>query len=83
MVLLVRLATGLSAASTVGHVREGGIRVAAWFRDQDLDDVAVESLSVRFVSQPPRRGLAFGVGRIDAARIPEAITRLTQVLRDR
>ncbi len=70
-----------------------GLRIAAWFRDQDLDDlavvraaeavdVAVEALSVRFVTQPPRRGLAFGVGRIDPARIPEAISRLVRVVRD-
>ncbi len=68
-----------------------GLRVAAWFRDQSVDDVAVaaaaaadgvgvEALSVRFVTQPPRHGLAFGVGRIDAGRVPEAIDRLARVL---
>jgi GntR family transcriptional regulator/MocR family aminotransferase len=69
-----------------------GLRIAAWLRDQDVDDVevvtaaaavdvGVESLSPRYVTQPPRRGVAFGVGRIDAARIPEAIARLRSVLR--
>ncbi len=69
-----------------------GLRIAAWLRDQDVDDVEVvkaaaavdvgiESLSVRYVTQRPRRGVAFGVGRIDAAHIPEAIARLARVLR--
>jgi GntR family transcriptional regulator/MocR family aminotransferase len=68
-----------------------GLRIAAWLRDQDVDDVGVvkaaaavgvgiESLSVRYVTQRPRRGVAFGVGRIDAAHIPEAIARLRSVL---
>ncbi|MGV8849067.1 MAG: PLP-dependent aminotransferase family protein [Propionibacteriaceae bacterium] len=71
-----------------------GLRIAAWLRDQDVDDVEVvkaaaavdvgiESLSVRYVTHRPRRGVAFGVGRIDAAHIPEAIARLARVLRAR
>ncbi len=67
-----------------------GLRIAAWFRDPGVDDVAlveaaaavgvgVEALSVRFVSRPPRPGLAFGVGHIDAGRVPEAIGRLARV----
>ncbi|MHB1009127.1 MAG: hypothetical protein ACYC1E_07815 [Propionibacteriaceae bacterium] len=68
-----------------------GLRIAAWFRDPRLDDVAVartaaglgvgvEPLPVRFVTQPARHGLALGLGRIDDGRVPEAVTRIASAM---
>jgi GntR family transcriptional regulator/MocR family aminotransferase len=69
-----------------------GLHVCTLLRDQGVDDravaqaalgtgVFVEPLSMRHHEQPPRQGLAFGVGAIDAERIAPALRLLRETLR--
>jgi GntR family transcriptional regulator / MocR family aminotransferase len=68
-----------------------GLHLCTLLRDPVLDDVSiaeaalaagvfVEPLSVRHLEQPPRHGLAFGVGGIPLERIGPALAALRQVL---
>lgn len=70
-----------------------GLRVATRFLDPATDDravcaaalargVGVEPLSTRYVGGHARSGLVLGFGRIDADRIPAAVSRLAAAIRD-
>jgi GntR family transcriptional regulator / MocR family aminotransferase len=69
-----------------------GLHVCAHFRDRETDDrsvvaraaargVRLEALSERYREQTPRPGLVLGFGGIDAEALPDALRRLTGVLR--
>ncbi|MGO4597604.1 MocR-like pyridoxine biosynthesis transcription factor PdxR [Terrabacter sp. 2RAF25] len=69
-----------------------GLHVCTFLRDGRLDDVAiadealaagvfVEPLSPRHLEQPPRHGLAFGVGGIREEQVAPALALLGDVLR--
>jgi GntR family transcriptional regulator/MocR family aminotransferase len=86
--LLAALA-GLDELEVVPSV--AGLRLATRFRDPSVDDravcaeaasrgVGVESLSTRYVDGEPRSGLVLGFGRIDAAQIPAAVSRLAAAI---
>ena len=71
-----------------------GLRIATRFRDPSVDDravcqalaasgVGVEPLSPRYVDGRPAPGLVVGFGRIDADRIPGAVSILAGVIRQR
>jgi GntR family transcriptional regulator/MocR family aminotransferase len=68
-----------------------GLHVCTFLRDPGLDDVAiaeqahaarvfVDPLSIRYRAQPPRHGLAFGVGGIRREAIAPALAALRGVL---
>jgi GntR family transcriptional regulator/MocR family aminotransferase len=71
-----------------------GIHVCVRFRDRETDDRAVvgraaargvrlQALSEHYRDQEPRPGLVLGFGGIDADALPDALRRLTGVLRRR
>lgn len=68
-----------------------GLHVAARFRDEGTDDLAVvrraaqrgvrvEALSGHHRDQPPRPGLAVGFAGIDAEALPDAMSRLREAV---
>jgi GntR family transcriptional regulator/MocR family aminotransferase len=88
------LLAGLSALDDVLDVvpSVAGLHVCAHFRDPKTDDRAVvaraaargvrlEPLSDHYREQEPRPGLVLGFGGIDAEAMPDALLRLTGVLR--
>ncbi len=91
-----RRATLLAALADVDELQVvpsvAGLRIATRFRDPAVDDravcaaaaslgVGVEPLSTRYVGGEPRPGLVLGFGRIDAERIPTAVSRLATAIR--
>jgi GntR family transcriptional regulator/MocR family aminotransferase len=89
-----RLLEELAALSDILEVvpSVAGLHVCAHFRDQSVDDRAVmvaagrlgvrlEALTPRYLEQPPCRGLVMGIGTIDAAAVPDAMSRVARAIR--
>lgn len=70
----------------------GGLQLATWFRDRDVDDravaqrlkadgFAVQPMS-RFHLGPARPGLVFGIARVAPAQVQAQVARLAAILRE-
>jgi len=70
----------------------GGLQLATWFRDRDVDDraiaqrlkadgFAVQPMS-RFHLSPARPGLVFGIARVAPAQVQAQVARLAAIVRE-
>ncbi len=75
----------------IGEGAAGGLQLATWFRDPDVDDGAIAQRLLangfamqpmsRFHLGPARPGLVFGIARVVPAHVEADVARLAQLLK--